>query len=290
MAQRSKIALRKLLDIPVKVLAVFAVIFGASTAAADAFSGAPSPETLRVSDRLIRMGDRYLATDNAEAAGKIYRFARAARIANDMRVSGVIVDAVMKEYGGKTQLARSESKDTRPKLSLVSQAVTGAPATQVRAGAHGSDRYVAYPTEVHVNGSRAWRNNNPGNIKAGPFATAHGAIGSDGTFAIFPSLDVGRAAQQTLIENRYANQTIEQMIRKYAPASENDTENYINFVHNATAIDSNRTINSLNAADLQSVIDAMDKIEGALIVGTVYRAGNATNPGWVSGLLSGTES
>lgn len=44
----------------------------------------------------------------------------------------------------------------------------------------------------HIGGSRAWRNNNEGNIKRGDFAERHGAIGHDGSFAIFPTVEIGR--------------------------------------------------------------------------------------------------
>ena len=47
--------------------------------------------------------------------------------------------------------------------------------------------------------SRCKRSNNPGNIEAGRFASAHGAVGSDGRFAIFSSADAGFAALEALL-------------------------------------------------------------------------------------------
>ena len=44
---------------------------------------------------------------------------------------------------------------------------------------------------VREGGSRAWRNNNQGNIQKGSFADAQGAIGADSRFAIFPSESAG---------------------------------------------------------------------------------------------------
>ena len=35
---------------------------------------------------------------------------------------------------------------------------------------------------IRVEGSRSWRNNNPGNLKYYPFTKENGAIGTDGTF------------------------------------------------------------------------------------------------------------
>jgi len=47
--------------------------------------------------------------------------------------------------------------------------------------------------------SSSYRNNNPGNLVAGSFATAHGAIGRDPYGkAIFPDIQTGIAAQRSL--------------------------------------------------------------------------------------------
>lgn len=40
-------------------------------------------------------------------------------------------------------------------------------------------------------GTRAWRNNNPGNIRDGKFTRRCGAIGAAGGFAIFPDYKTG---------------------------------------------------------------------------------------------------
>jgi hypothetical protein len=47
-----------------------------------------------------------------------------------------------------------------------------------------------------VFGPRNRRNNNPGNIEYGPFAKEHGAIGTDGRFAIFPDEETGFRAMK----------------------------------------------------------------------------------------------
>ena len=49
-------------------------------------------------------------------------------------------------------------------------------------------------------GSRAWRNNNPGNLEDGKFARDNGAIGSDGRFAIFPDATTGFNAMTGLYQ------------------------------------------------------------------------------------------
>ncbi len=40
---------------------------------------------------------------------------------------------------------------------------------------------------IWTGGTRAWRNNNPGNIRPSQFSYKNGAIGSAGGFAIFPT-------------------------------------------------------------------------------------------------------
>lgn len=81
--------------------------------------------------------------------------------------------------------------------------------------------------------SRGLRNNNPGNVEYGAFAKAHGAIGSDGRFAIFPSMEQGAAAQKALLDKNYFAKgfdTPRKIINKYAPGSENDVPKYLAYL------------------------------------------------------------
>ena len=62
---------------------------------------------------------------------------------------------------------------------------------------------------VRHGGSRAWRNNNPGNIRSGDFADEHGAIGAAAGFAVFPDYATGHAALKALLKTDvYASKTI----------------------------------------------------------------------------------
>lgn len=66
--------------------------------------------------------------------------------------------------------------------------------------------------------SRSYKNNNPGNIKYGDFAKRHGAIGSDGQFAIFRSYQEGRNAQRALwLSEDYRNKPLQAGISRWAP-------------------------------------------------------------------------
>jgi hypothetical protein len=93
--------------------------------------------------------------------------------------------------------------------------------------------------------SRCRRNFNPGNIEAGRFAVAHGAIGSDGRFAIFPDDETGFKAQAALLDGPiYRGLTIAQAIAKYAPSNENDTARYTKLICEWANLNPDRSIAS----------------------------------------------
>jgi hypothetical protein len=76
--------------------------------------------------------------------------------------------------------------------------------------------------------NRPQRNHNPGDIEYGDFAKRHGATGSDGRFAIFPDDATGMAALQALLASpNYANLSLEDKIKRFAPSNENNTAAYV---------------------------------------------------------------
>ena len=76
-------------------------------------------------------------------------------------------------------------------------------------------------------GTRPTRNHNPGDLEYGSFSVSHGATGTDGRFAIFPSDDVGFEAMRALLVKHYSGLTLEQALNKYAPPAENNTNVYL---------------------------------------------------------------
>jgi len=63
--------------------------------------------------------------------------------------------------------------------------------------------------------------NNPGNIKAGAFATRHGANGEKNGFATFPTYVDGRKALYALLDHNYGAYTFNNMFsEKYNPNDE----------------------------------------------------------------------
>lgn len=130
-----------------------------------------------------------------------------------------------------------------------------------------------------VGGSRSWRNNNPGNMEYGAFAKAHGAIGTDGRFAIFPTEEAGRRAKEALIFESnggkrlpnnpldygagigYRDKTLTQMIAAYAPASENNTRAYQQRVLAAVG-GRNKRMRDYTPAERKAIMQAMLVVEG----------------------------
>ena len=112
-------------------------------------------------------------------------------------------------------------------------------------------------------GSRAWRNNNPGNIEDGKFARDNGAIGTDGRFAIFPDTVTGFNAIAILLStSAYQNLTIEGAINRYAPPNENNVEDYLKSIERQTGFSRSTPMNNLSKDNLLQLAKAMKKQEG----------------------------
>ncbi len=157
--------------------------------------------------------------------------------------------------------------------------------TVVEAGAGYTVIQLANGQTVRREGTRAWRNNNPGNIEFGDFAKAHGAVGTDGRFAVFPTYQAGRDAKAALIfdSSSYRNLSIADAISRYAPAFENDTGSYIAQVAAAAGVPAGATMSSLNSEQRIAVLDAMERVEGFQV--GQETGGSSSAPGGISQLL-----
>lgn len=81
------------------------------------------------------------------------------------------------------------------------------------------------------------RHNNPGDICAGQWANAHGAVPGapdpcctghrPSRYAYFPTVDDGWKALRALLTVHYAGMTVADALAKYAPATENNTAVYV---------------------------------------------------------------
>lgn len=84
-------------------------------------------------------------------------------------------------------------------------------------------------------GTRAWRNNNPGNLKFTAWTQQQGAIRADDKgFAVFPDFQTGFRALVALLELRrrqHPDWSILDLMMSYAPPSDNNpTGKYAQFV------------------------------------------------------------
>lgn len=95
-----------------------------------------------------------------------------------------------------------------------------------------SERAQQAPKTAAGAPTRGVRNNNPGNIEYGPFARRHGAVGTDGRFAVFPDMQTGTQALAALMASykRGGYDTIDEIVERYAPSHENNTSAYKNFL------------------------------------------------------------
>jgi len=145
--------------------------------------------------------------------------------------------------------------------------------------------YTVYETSVRAGGSRAWLNNNPGNLEYRQQAQAHGAIGSDGRFAIFPDDATGLDALLALLRTgTFQARTISGAMLRYAPPSENDTADYIEFIRRQTGLDPGLRMSDLTDIQLVAMTRAIRTREG-WIPGDIYTCNTVAAPAWVRSLL-----
>ena len=132
--------------------------------------------------------------------------------------------------------------------------------------------YVANDGNIyeHSGGTIAWRNNNPGNLRAYKESFGRGAIGTGSGatkeapgFAIFPDVATGWNAMTDLLSQPvYQDLTIEEAINKYSPPTENNVENYLKFVENQTGFPRTTPMNNLSKDNLSKLAKAMRAHEG----------------------------
>ncbi|KQV81839.1 conjugal transfer protein [Rhizobium sp. Root1220] len=117
--------------------------------------------------------------------------------------------------------------------------------------------------QIREGGSRSWRDCNAGNIRKGDFSINAGAIGDDGSFAIFPSEELGKAAIIALLKtSAYIKLTLKAAIFRYAPPSENNSDAYAKFIHEHTGIPLAAVLADLKAEDFRKIARTIQVIEG----------------------------
>jgi hypothetical protein len=190
--------------------------------------------------------------------------------AMDRRAAIVTIDRAMKALevpvkagAGNDSLGGGAGSDTLRGAGSGSKGTFGV-VSVVNAGKGFTDVRKEDGTVERREGTRAWRNNNPGNIEYGDFAKKNGAVGTDGRFAVFPSYEQGREAKKKLLwETRgYSGLTIAGAINRYAPPSENDTGAYVNSVASSIGVGPDTPMAELNDSQKEVMLDAMERVEG----------------------------
>lgn len=160
--------------------------------------------------------------------------------------------------------------DTEVQSVAIDVSVAANDATPVSAAADasesGKDVVYTYPDGTRykrTGGSRAWRNNNPGNLRYSEFSRRAGAIARAGGFAVFPDEETGMAAIGKLMRTRqYSGLTIAQAIARYAPPFENNTAGYNKRIQELTGLDITMRVADLSDAQIAKMADAIRHIEG----------------------------
>lgn len=130
-------------------------------------------------------------------------------------------------------------------------------------GVSEGQRWTSNGEWINIGGDRNWRNNNPGNLEAGEFARRHGAIGTDGRFAIFPDYPTGRNALISLLKTEtYQSLTIAAAIERFAPGIENDVLSYMRFICKECNLTLHVVLSAMSAAELDGLAAAIEKFEG----------------------------
>lgn len=128
-------------------------------------------------------------------------------------------------------------------------------------------KYSDGSVEHRSGGTIAWRYNNPGNLKFGPFARENNAVGAgDGGHSVFPTYQAGESAMRNLLFTNargYDTLSLSEMVEKYAPSSDgNNPESYARFIAQRVGVSVNTTINRLTNRQKADMIEAMKIAEG----------------------------
>ena len=113
---------------------------------------------------------------------------------------------------------------------------------------------------------RGIRNKNPGNIKLGTNWDGLAAEQTDPTFCIFDEAVMGiRALQRILLTYRFTHKkaTIDEIIYRWAPPSENSTDKYVEFVCKKLDKEKNVRLNN-SMEDYLPLVKAIIQMENGM--------------------------
>ncbi len=116
---------------------------------------------------------------------------------------------------------------------------------------------------IRSGGTKAWRNNNVGNLKyfkKGSFASRNGAIGVANEMAIFPDIETGRMALINLLKGpSYCSLRLEQLSDKY---DDENKDEHRKMLQSISKLDLQKKIKELTPDEFEKLRIAMERIEG----------------------------
>lgn len=115
---------------------------------------------------------------------------------------------------------------------------------------------------IRSGGTKAWRNNNPGNMKypKNGFAGRHGAIGKAKEMAVFPDEATGRRALVELLKSgNYCELKIRDFTEKY---DKDNAKSYLEMLLSISKLDPHKRIKNLTSVEFNRLREAIERIEG----------------------------
>ena len=112
--------------------------------------------------------------------------------------------------------------------------------------------------------SRGLRNNNPGNIRHDDTTWRGEVASSDKAFKAFESMAWGYRAMYVVLntyQKKHGLRTVKQMISRWAPPVENDTEAYVDAVARWSNVSADAGITTTNRDVMMPIVAAMSRVE-----------------------------
>ncbi len=81
-------------------------------------------------------------------------------------------------------------------------------------------------------------------------------------FFIFPDYETGRTQLEASLKRKYGGQCIPELVKKYAPDGDNDSQVYAESLLKATGIADDKKVGELSNEEFNSLADAIEKLEG----------------------------
>ena len=174
-----------------------------------------------------------------------------------------ILDAV----NSMTQAEQNYSPDINDNRTMLSE-FSGNDIVEIKF--QSNDKSTVYITKTGIKIKRgdtistAWKNNNPGNIRASSSMQWLGAIGQSNGWCVFASEQDGiNAMKKLLMSKNYNHLTLRGAIYKWAPAKDNNSpERYTNYVSKTTNISPDKPMQDITDYELENMVRAMQKFEG----------------------------